>query len=587
VKEEYQKKVKPVTPQETLEEVLTYPIKGFADRGITTKTAQHFGVRTKLSSADGVTPIAIYFPYTEIQEDGSRKTVGFKKRDLTKNKKDRGYFTTIGNVSKESVDLFGTDCGNTTGGKKIMITEGEFDAMIVYQVLKDKYSKSNPTVVSIGFGTANAVGHLGQKHVQKFLRKFKETIVGFDNDCATPEERKKGIMKGQEATHAVYGLMPDIMVAHLPEGQDPCDMFKREGSEQLYWAFMSPKKFTPEGFIQFSDIREKAMELPTIGRPWPWPTMTKKTLGRREGEGYYIGAGVKMGKSTFLDQLCEFIITNEKDVDGNPQKVALFKFEEQPDETLKKLAGKFYRKDFSNPEKILFIDQEGNEVDIWGNPILDSSTFYTQGDLMQAVDDVGPNVILYNNYGRCHWDELKGAIRHAVLVEKVKDIFIDPITRLTAGMNASEANTELETFSDEISKMAKDLGFTFYCFCHLKAPEKGAPHEQGGKVFSSQFRGSRAMMQSCYYTCGIEGNKDPELPIKEQNTRYLSILDDRKHGRTCKFPVFYDEDTGSFLEPPEGFLESDCQTLAQFYNGGSNISQTEFEEHTEPFEPDF
>lgn len=65
---------------------------------------------------------------------------------------------------------------------------------------------------------------------------------------------------------------------------------------------------------------------------------------------------------------------------------------------------------------------------------------------------------------------------------------------------------------------------------------------------------------------GIERNKDPELTPKERNTSHFVILDDRKHGRSGKFPVFYDVDTGDYLEPPEGFLESEYQTLKEWYN---------------------
>lgn len=64
---------------------------------------------------------------------------------------------------------------------------------------------------------------------------------------------------------------------------------------------------------------------------------------------------------------------------------------------------------------------------------------------------------------------------------------------------------------------------------------------------------------------GLQRNKDPELSLKERNTSYLILLDDRKHGRSGKFPLFYDIDTGDYLEPPEGFLESEFQTLKEFY----------------------
>lgn len=551
--------------KEKVEDIKKLPSLEIESRGITEKTAKHFGIKVAVSPEDGETHIAHYFPYTKNGE-----IVGYKKRDLTKSKKEKFHFTTVG---EQGVDcqLFGTSCGNATGGKKIWITEGEYDAAICWQVLKDKWPRSNPTVVSIGSGTANAVKNIGQKTNMRYIKQFNEIILAFDSDKATKDERERGIRKGKDAVDEVYGLIPDIYIADFPDDKDPCDLFNDIGSEQLYWLLMKPINYTPEGFVKYEDVREKALELPKMGRNWPWPTMTKYTLGRRDGEGIYIGAGTKMGKSEFANKLIEHITTTEKDINGNPQKVAVFKFEEQPEETLKKVAGKFFKKDFVNPERVVFINSEGKEVDVWGEEIKNREIFFTQEELREAIDSVGNNLILYNNYGRCHWEELKGAIRHAVLVEHVKDIFIDPITRLTAGMSASDANTELETFADEISKMSQDLGFTYYCFCHLKAPPPPAkPHEMGGKVFSSQFRGSRAMQQACHYMIGLEGNKDPEIEHKIQNTRYIKILEDRKHGRTGIVTLFYDVETGDFSEPPKGFMESEYQTLREFYEAYPN-----------------
>jgi twinkle protein len=104
--------------------------------------------------------------------------------------------------------------------------------------------------------------------------------------------------------------------------------------------------------------------------------------------------------------------------------------------------------------------------------------------------------------------------------------------------------------------MAKDLGFFYMIFCHLKAPTTGQPHERGGKVLSSQFTGSRAMMRSCYYMVGIERNKDPELPDIERNTSTFVLLEDRAFGNNGTFPVLYDVDTGDYLEPPPATLDT-------------------------------
>lgn len=63
---------------------------------------------------------------------------------------------------------------------------------------------------------------------------------------------------------------------------------------------------------------------------------------------------------------------------------------------------------------------------------------------------------------------------------------------------------------------------------------------------------------------GLERNKDPELPHKERNTTTLVLLEDRKYGRAGTVKLFYDVETGDYVEPPEGFLESSCERLSEF-----------------------
>ena len=115
-------------------------------------------------------------------------------------------------------------------------------------------------------------------------------------------------------------------------------------------------------------------------------------------------------------------------------------------------------------------------------------------------------------------------------------------------MSSSEANEFLVGMAAELSSMAKDLDFTAYTFCHLKAPENGPSHERGGEVHSTQFAGSRAMMRSCNYMIGMQGNKDPNLDPEERNIRELVVLEDREYGNVGKVKLYWDRRTGLFNE---------------------------------------
>jgi twinkle protein len=377
--------------------------------------------------------------------------------------------------------------------------------MAAYQMLYEKFPNFEPAVVSLPKG--ESIGAVGDNLA--YLDNFQEILIYTDCDEV-----------GRKCAADLCDLIgPKAKVVTTTE-KDACDMLKTGKQQEFINAFFNAKHHAPEGFVTVDDVFQEATAMPEWGRSWPWPTLTKLTYGRRDGEGAYFGAGVKIGKSEAVNQIAHHITQ----VEGG--KIALFKLEEKPSMTVRKMAGKIMRKPFHKPD---------------GD--------FTQEELIDGVNRVRGGVVLYDSYGSTSWDKLKSAIRHAVLVEGCKDIVIDPLTRLTIGMDSGDANTELERISDELSSMAKDLGFFYMIFCHLKAPTSGPPHERGGKVLSSQFTGSRAMMRSCYYMIGIERNKDPELPEIERNTSTFVLLEDRAFGNNGTFPVYYDNDTGDYLEP--------------------------------------
>ena len=397
-----------------------------------------------------------------------------------------------------------------TSFKRLWIFEGAEDAMSGYQVLREKYpnNPNPPSCIAL-----SGSSQLERLNAQKgFLDKFDEVVLCLDND--------KG---GNEATLKIKDLYPEWKVWSVDAGMDANRLLVDGKKAELINALFSAEvEAKPEAIVNIDDIWDEATRMPEWGLSYPWPSLTKLTYGMRPGEGMYIGAGVKIGKSNALDQIIHHITQYHN------QQIAVFKFEEQPSMTARKIAGKIMHKQFHIPD---------------GD--------FTQDELKQGVQAVKESgVVLYNSYGYTPFDEIERSIRYLCVVKGVKFFALDPLTRLTQG-NAADQNTQLEYIADRISTLAKDLGFFYMFFCHLKAPQTGKPHEEGGKVHSYQFTGSRAMMRACYYMVGLQRDKTAEDETERNTTKFV-LLEDRMFGNSGSFDVFYNRQTGDYLEPKDG-----------------------------------
>jgi len=414
---------------------------------------------------------------------------------------------------QKDVDLFGWEQAIRSGSPKLIITEGEEDATAMYQMIKrenanTQYKDMEPAVVSLPHGASGSVRDLS-KLAGKIRQYFKEVILAFDMDEV-----------GQQWAHQVVAqVFGEAKIANLPaKDANECLTTGRSKAcvKAVLWQSAVPKN---THIVKGSSLREKAKQKPEWGLPYPFPKLTQLTRGRRRGETIYIGAGVKMGKSELVDTIAKQIIVDDQ------LPCLLIKPEQDPARTYKQLVGKAAGRIFHDPAI------EFDEV-AWD----------------KAEPLIGDRALIMDSYQFVDWDNLKEDIRYSVLAEGVQDVIIDPITVFTNQLSSSEANEFLVGMAAELSSMSKDLDFTSFIFCHLKAPDSGEPHERGGKVYSTQFAGSRAMMRSCNYMIGMQGNKDPDLDIDQRNMRELVLLEDREYGNVGKVQLFWDRHTGLFQE---------------------------------------
>lgn len=482
-----------------VEEIAGLTVRNLDHRKLQEFALEHFGVKVAVSEVDGQTPIAYYYP---CEVDG--QVVNWKGKII----EPKNYFR-VG--PKADTDPFGWKQALGSGSPKLFITEGEDDAVALYQSLKlhaanTRWAHLEPAVISLvnGAGSAKA---LINKHFGVITKVFKEVVLVFDMD-----------VQGEKAAKEVVQILPTARTAILPAkdaNQCVIDGYARALCTAVLHQASTPKNTR---LILASSLFEEAKKPPEWGYSWPWPTLTDLTRGIRLGETIYIGAGVKMGKTEMRNSIAEHLIREHK------MKVMMAALEEANLKTVKLMVGKAARSHFHDPKRGF-------------DPVK-----YNEGTKV-----IGDNLFLVDLYQQTNWETLRADMLSAAN-EGCQAIFIDPITNVINGLSAAETDTVLKEMAPDMGAMARDHGLALFIFCHLKAPLSGEPHERGGKVYSSQFAGSRAMMRSCNYMIGIEGDKSPDLPEEQRNLRKFVMLEDREFGSTGEIPVYWNSDTGIFTE---------------------------------------
>jgi len=115
-------------------------------------------------------------------------------------------------------------------------------------------------------------------------------------------------------------------------------------------------------------------------------------------------------------------------------------------------------------------------------------------------------------------------------------------------MDSSQANTFLEKVMYKMEKIVEKTDCTIYHANHLKNPQTGKDHGAGGRVYGSQFSGSRAQWKYSTDIWGLERDQLSE-DEEEKNTITFSSIKSRMSGNTSTFILKFDKITGTLIEP--------------------------------------
>lgn len=470
-------------------------------RGVKDAVASLFGVKAGFSPNDGKTITKQFYPTTR---DG--QVVGYEERNVLSK-----AFTSIGD-RKGSVELFGTALAKRNGYKNLFITEGCLDAMSLYQVIIEntpaKFKEFKPSVVSLTRGVASGLKDLINN--RDFIDKYDNVTLVLDNDSA-----------GLKAQQEILKTFHNFKVAELPL-KDANAMLEAGKGKELYTACMWNAKHVRQGeVLDIHDFIEKALMKPEMGISFPWATVTKACFGIRPNTIHIVGAAPKIGKTDHQHQLVEHLIYNEK------VKVGMFDLENAPAKTAKKLAGKHDKLDYSRPD-----------------------VEYSMDALRATLESMEGIIRFYDRSASRDWEDIRVAIEEMHLLDGINIFILDPLTALISRYASSEANDKLNEIMTDMSDLVMKYPITIFCYSHVNPkPKTTKSHEQGGKVYSNEFTGSRAMEKWAHYGHGISRDRSEDCPPERKNMSEFRMLFDRDFGQSYACDVYFDEATITYLEP--------------------------------------
>lgn len=435
-------------------------------RGLSDSTCQKFGYHQLPGQQ-----IANY-------HDAKGRLVAQKVKDPDKN------FHWLG--SARDAGLFGQQLWSA-GGKRIVITEGEIDAMSVSQAQGNTWP-----AVSIKNGASGARKELAQ-HLE-YLESFGEIVLMFDMD----EPGRKAA-----AECAELFTPGKCKVAQLPL-KDANDMLKAGRVRDLVSAVWQARAYQPDGLIEGVDLWAEVVKKPEHGLAYPWPSLDRVLYGQRRRELVGWTGGTGLGKTQLLREVAYDLTTRHQ------QRVGYISLEESP-------------RTLALGQMSLHLDRRLHLPAVAGatsEAELAAAFAATLGSGRYLVCDP-------------HWvqpAEILNRIRYMVLGAGCQWIMFDHIS-LTVGSDASDGDERkrIDELMYRMRSMVDELNFGVHFVTHLRK-RMGTPHEEGGRVSLSDFRGSGSIAQVCNIGIGLERNQ--QATGAEKNRLTMRVLKNRYSGET-------------------------------------------------------
>ena len=416
--------------------------------------------------------------------------------------------------SPKNRGLFGRQAFPPGSAKAITITEGQDDAMAVYQMMGSKYP-----VVSVDSASSAAQDI---KRDFEYLNSFETIVLAFDSD-------EPGIKAAKAAASAGFPL-GKVKVLTLRKFKDASDYLINREAEAFNREWWQAPTYKPDGLKLGSDMWDEIItrqEHFTV--QYPFDGLNEKTFGMRLSEMVIVTADTGVGKTSIIKHIEHKLLTDEEVV-KNGYGVGFLHLEEPNGDTALGLLSVHN----STPYHIPTVERP-------------------EADLRKAYDELLNNdrVVIWDHFGSNSVDAVLDKVRHMVALGG-RYIVLDQLSIVVSDQSGDERK-QLDEIATKLKTLTMELDIAVLAIIHT--------NRQG------QIRGTAGVEQLANIVIRLERDKTDDNEWRRNVTK-LTVEKNRFCGYTGPAAyLWYNKETGRLME-----LDHD---MAQLYEHGGSLRDDE------------
>jgi twinkle protein len=408
-------------------------------------------------------------------------------------------FFWLGNRSA-ILPLFGQHLWTPHSKKKIIITEGELDALSVSQSQGNQWP-----VVSLPDGAGSALKVLPK--AIDYLNGFKEIILMFDQD-----------EPGQTAAYAAASLLPPgkVKIATLAL-KDPSELLQEDRGAEIIKAIFEAVSYRPDSILAGEELIEHLFRPAPLSVPYFMTSLSLKLKGLRKKEITMVVAGSGIGKTTFCQEQTYYLLQKG-------YKVGLVYLEQSIQITLL------------------------NILSIPLNKRLKLIEETPKAELIKEFKKIQNRLCVYNHFGSKDPTRLMQELRYMIQAEECDFIVFDHISIVISGNAVENERQSIDFMMTGLRQLVEETGAGIILVSHLKRVQ-GTGFDEGRMPTMSDCRGSASLEQLSDVMIGLGRNLAANSDVME-----VAVLKDRWIGDTGLVgTIQFNKTTGRLFNPVELF----------------------------------